>query len=91
MKKTYRAMQIARPGVLELVERETPQPGQAEVLIEVEACGLCGADAADIDGARLEGALQLLRDVPPGSLRAVPRPALRRVRSFAQGWPRSTR
>jgi alcohol dehydrogenase len=51
MKKTYRAMQIARPGVLELVERETPQPGQGEVLIEVEACGLCGADAADIDGA----------------------------------------
>lgn len=51
MKKTCRAMQIARPGVLELVERQTPQPGQGEVLIEVEACGLCGADAADIDGA----------------------------------------
>jgi alcohol dehydrogenase len=51
MKKTYRAMQIARPGVLELVERETPRPGQAEVLIEVEACGLCGADAADVDSA----------------------------------------
>ncbi len=48
MKKTCRAMQIARPGVLELVERETPQPDHGEVLIEVEACGLCGADAADI-------------------------------------------
>ena len=48
MKKTYRALQIARPGVLELVERETPQPGQGEVLIAVEACGQCGADLADI-------------------------------------------
>lgn len=51
MKNTYRTMQISRPGVLELVERSTPQPGDGEVLIEVEACGICGADAADIEGA----------------------------------------
>jgi len=51
MKTTYRAMQISRPGVLELVERETPGPGAGEVLIRVEACGVCGADAADIDKA----------------------------------------
>ncbi|SPS01564.1 alcohol dehydrogenase [Cupriavidus taiwanensis] len=49
MKTTYRAMQISRPGVLELVERPVPQPGAAEVLIQVEACGICGADAADIE------------------------------------------
>ncbi|SOZ09619.1 alcohol dehydrogenase [Cupriavidus taiwanensis] len=49
MKTTYRAMQISRPGVLELVERAVPQPGVAEVLIRVEACGICGADAADIE------------------------------------------
>lgn len=51
MKNTYRAMQIARPGILELVERKTPPPGTGEVLIEVEACGICGADCADIEGA----------------------------------------
>lgn len=51
MKTTYRAMQISLPGILELVERPTPQPGHGEVLIEVEACGICGADAADIEDA----------------------------------------
>jgi alcohol dehydrogenase len=51
MKTTYRAMQVSRPGTLELVERQTPTPGAGEVLIQVEACGICGADAADIEGA----------------------------------------
>lgn len=51
MKATYRAMQISRPGVLELVEREVPVPGSGEALIQVEACGVCGADASDIEGA----------------------------------------
>jgi alcohol dehydrogenase len=51
MKTTYRAMQVSSPGVLELVERETPQPGVGEVLLQVEACGICGADAADIEKA----------------------------------------
>ena len=51
MKKTYRAMQVTTPGTLELVERETPRPGTGEVLIAVEACGICGADANDIEGA----------------------------------------
>lgn len=49
MKNTYRAMQVSKPGVLELVDRDTPQPGAGEVLIQVEACGVCGADAADIE------------------------------------------
>ncbi len=48
MKKTYRAMQVSAPGTLKLVERPTPSPSHGEVLIEVEACGICGADAADI-------------------------------------------
>ncbi len=50
-RKTYRAMQVTTPGVLELVERQIPAPGRGEVLIAVEACGICGADAADIEGA----------------------------------------
>ena len=48
---TYRAMQITEPGKLELVQREMPEPGYGEVLIKVEACGICGADIFDIDGA----------------------------------------
>lgn len=51
IKQTYRAMQVSRPGQLELVERNTPMPGPAEVLIEVEACGMCGADIGDIEQA----------------------------------------
>ncbi len=48
-RKTYRAMQVSRPGVLELVERTVPEPGAGEVLLQVEACGICGADASDIE------------------------------------------
>lgn len=51
MKTSYRAMQVIAPGVLELVERQTPAPGPGEVLIAVEVCGICGADANDIDRA----------------------------------------
>lgn len=51
MKQTYRAMQIISPGKLELVERTAPQPNANEVLIAVEACGVCGADRSDIEGA----------------------------------------
>lgn len=51
MKATYRAMQVTTPSTLELVERKTPEPGRGEVLIEVEACGICGADASDIERA----------------------------------------
>lgn len=51
VKTTYRAMQVSQPGTLELVERKTPTPGNGEVLIEVDACGICGADVSDIEGA----------------------------------------
>lgn len=51
MKETYRAMQVSRPGVLELVSRDIPVPGPGEVLIQVEACGMCGADLRDIQNA----------------------------------------
>lgn len=51
MKTTYRAVQVAGPGRLEFVECDVPVPGRDEVLIAVEACGICGADAGDIEGA----------------------------------------
>lgn len=49
MTATFRAMQIAEPGRLELVRRPVPEPGPGEVLIAVEACGICGADTGDIE------------------------------------------
>ncbi|MFS8055079.1 alcohol dehydrogenase [Rhizobium sp. BR 317] len=51
MNSTYRAMQVTTSAGLELVERPTPVPNAGEVLIAVEACGICGADASDIDKA----------------------------------------
>jgi alcohol dehydrogenase len=42
-------MVVTAPGRLEPVERPVPQPGRGEVLIAVEACGICGADANDIE------------------------------------------
>jgi D-arabinose 1-dehydrogenase-like Zn-dependent alcohol dehydrogenase len=46
-----RAMQLGEPGGdLELVERELPEPGRGEVLVRVQACGVCGGDSAIKDG-----------------------------------------
>jgi alcohol dehydrogenase len=47
----YQAMQISRPGQLDLVERPVPVPEAGEVLIRIEACGICGADRGDIENA----------------------------------------
>lgn len=52
MSHTTRVMQVAGPGEpLELVERELRQPGPGEVLVRVEACGICHSDAFTIEGA----------------------------------------
>lgn len=48
--KTYKAMQVTQPGKLQLANLEIPAPGAGEVLIRVEACGICGADAGAIEG-----------------------------------------
>ena len=46
-----RAVQVAYPGgPFELVERELPEPGQGEVRVRVQACGVCRSDAASKDG-----------------------------------------
>lgn len=43
---TMKAMQISEPGSdFELVEKDIPTPGDGEVLIRVEACGICHSDA----------------------------------------------
>lgn len=51
MTKT-RVVQVPGPGAgLELVERELSTPGRGEVLVRVEACGVCHSDAFTIEGA----------------------------------------
>lgn len=46
-----RAVQVAQPGgPFELVEREVPKPGRGEVLIRVQACGVCHSDSIAKDG-----------------------------------------
>ena len=55
MNKKYRAMQIVSPGVLEMTERLVPAPGPDEVLIRIEACGVCGADLRDSEKAPQAG------------------------------------
>jgi len=43
--------QVGRPGgAIELVEREIPQPGFGEVLVRVQACGICHSDALTKEG-----------------------------------------
>ncbi|MDQ7995252.1 MAG: alcohol dehydrogenase catalytic domain-containing protein [Luteibacter sp.] len=51
MTTRYRAMQVAADQHLALVERECSAPSPEDVLIRVEACGVCGADLADIRNA----------------------------------------
>ena len=46
-----RVAQVTRPGgPIELVEREVPQPGFGEVLVRVQACGICHSDAYTVEG-----------------------------------------
>ena len=48
---TMKAIQVRSAGAdFELVEREIPQPGDFEVLIKVEACGVCHGDALAKEG-----------------------------------------
>ena len=51
MKPTYRAVQVTKPGNLELVERELTTPGPGQVRIRVEACGVCHSDVLTVEGS----------------------------------------
>jgi D-arabinose 1-dehydrogenase-like Zn-dependent alcohol dehydrogenase len=47
-----RVVQVAAPGApFELVERELPSPGNGEVRIRVEACGICHSDSFTKEGS----------------------------------------
>ncbi len=48
---TMRAVQVPAPRAdFELVEKAVPEPGDGEVLVKVEACGICHGDAITKDG-----------------------------------------
>jgi propanol-preferring alcohol dehydrogenase len=51
MPATYRAVEVAEPGRLRLVERPLPEPAIGQIRIRVEACGVCHTDAATVSGA----------------------------------------
>ena len=42
--ETMLAANLEAKGVIKLVEKPVPTPGPAEVLIRIEACGVCGGD-----------------------------------------------
>jgi alcohol dehydrogenase, propanol-preferring len=46
-----RAVQVAKAGAFEVVERDVPEPGAGWVRIKVEACGMCHSDAFVRSGA----------------------------------------
>ncbi|WP_228375147.1 zinc-dependent alcohol dehydrogenase [Demequina iriomotensis] len=42
---TMSAVHVTGPGTVGLVDAAVPQPGPADVLVKVRACGICGSDA----------------------------------------------
>jgi D-arabinose 1-dehydrogenase-like Zn-dependent alcohol dehydrogenase len=45
------SVQVSKPkGGLEVVERNIPEPGVAQVRIKVQACGICHSDSFTIEG-----------------------------------------
>jgi D-arabinose 1-dehydrogenase-like Zn-dependent alcohol dehydrogenase len=50
MAKTYKAVEVGAPGSLRIVERPIPQPAEGQVLIRVEACGVCHTDSFTVEG-----------------------------------------
>src|ERR1700677_1950361 len=50
MGKTYKAVEITKPGTFRLVEKSVVGPGEKQVRIRVEACGVCHSDAGTVEG-----------------------------------------
>ena len=49
---TSRVVQVPAPGQgLQLAEREVPRPARGEVLVRIEACGVCHSDSLTVEGA----------------------------------------
>ncbi len=52
MNKTYKAIEVSRPGELQLVTRPIREPGPRQVHLKVEAAGICHSDTMAIEGRR---------------------------------------
>src|SRR5215472_16870315 len=50
MSKTYRAIEITKPGEWSAVRKPLQDPGPNQVRIRVEACGVCHSDAVTVEG-----------------------------------------
>ena len=50
MAKTHKAVEVTGPGDLRIVERPIPEPDKGQVLIRVEACGICHTDSLTVEG-----------------------------------------
>src|SRR5580658_8235019 len=50
MNGTYKAVEVATPGVLRLVERPISKPAAGQVRLRVEACGVFHSDLATVQG-----------------------------------------
>jgi D-arabinose 1-dehydrogenase-like Zn-dependent alcohol dehydrogenase len=50
MGKIYLGVQVAARSNLRIVQRPIPEPGQGQVLIRVEACGICHGDSLTVEG-----------------------------------------
>ena len=50
MSTTYQAVEVTRPGSLQLTQRPLKAPAPGQVRLRVEACGVCHSDSATVDG-----------------------------------------
>ncbi|WP_411846024.1 alcohol dehydrogenase catalytic domain-containing protein [Roseibacillus persicicus] len=46
-----KVLELSQPSVLNVRERDEPDPGAGEVCIAVRACGICGSDLHGLDGS----------------------------------------
>ena len=50
MSTKYKAVQVTKPGKLEIVEKAITEPVSGQVRIRVEACGVCHSDSGTVEG-----------------------------------------
>ena len=47
-----KAIRIAEPGKIELIQKDIPEPKDGEALLKIEYCGICGSDMATYNGTQ---------------------------------------
>src|SRR6267142_5037570 len=51
MNRTYKAVEVTRPGVFTLTQRRLTEPAAGKVRLRVEACGICHTDGGTVYNA----------------------------------------